>query len=179
MKGKSASREENWNSLCCCPGSESLHCAKQSQRGAWLSSRGAGELLAAKASELSLSRKCCRSYTWDALRWWSNCHTPLILLGSILYTVLRWVGVWQQMLPIGLPWDVTDVSFACEGAWRCWSSQFSLWGAVATWQGPGVKSRQSSHSCFGSWCFQSSSTFQGFPSEYTATQSNQCWLTGQ
>ena len=108
----------------------------------------------------------------DALRWWRKSHTPLLLLDRILYTVLEWVGVWEQVLPIGLVWDVRDASctsvrvLGLGDTAPTWLMVTTLSvGAMAMWQGPSIRSRQSFYCPFG---------YPGLPTQFNI---NRCPLT--
>lgn len=52
-----------------------------------------------------------------ALRWWSNSHSPLFLLDTILTYSFGWVRVCQQVLPISLVWEFGDTLSTCGKAW--------------------------------------------------------------
>jgi hypothetical protein len=58
---------------------------------------------------------------------------------GFLYTVLGCVKVWQQILPIGLVWELGDTLSACGRAWDAaphdWWPQTSLQWSM--WQEPG------------------------------------------
>jgi len=92
----------------------------------------------------------------DTLRWWSNAHTFFAFwMGS--YT-LFWgcIGVWQQVLPIGVFWGVRDASSTCGGASPMWlmATILSLggWGYV-----------------IGAWCWGGFPGLQALAQPYQAS----------